>query len=57
MVSTVDGAAITLDDVREYAAAGLARYKLPRRLKIVAAVPRNASGKLDKPSIRGLMEN
>jgi fatty-acyl-CoA synthase len=46
----------TLEDVREHAAATLARYKLPRRLKIVPAVPRNASGKLDKRAIRLIAE-
>ncbi|MFJ6088446.1 AMP-binding protein [Streptomyces sp. NPDC092369] len=43
---------ITLDDVRDHAARHLARYKLPRRLKIVETMPRNGSGKLNKPVIR-----
>jgi fatty-acyl-CoA synthase len=54
--SIIEGHDITIDDVREYAASGLARYKLPRRLAIVEAVPRNASGKLDKTAIRHLLE-
>ena len=53
--STIDGHDLTIDDVREYAASGLARYKLPRRLAIVETVPRNASGKLDKVAIRHLV--
>ena len=54
VVTVAEGATIDLEDVREYAAGQLARYKLPRRLKLVGAVPRNASGKLDKSVIRRL---
>jgi fatty-acyl-CoA synthase len=45
----------TLDLVRDHAAAKLARYKLPRQLRVVDAVPRNASGKLDKLAIRRML--
>ena len=33
-------------------AASLARYKLPKRLEIVAALPRNATGKILKYQLR-----
>jgi fatty-acyl-CoA synthase len=56
VVSLAEGAAVTLGDVREYAAARLARYKLPRQMRVVATVPRNASGKLDKLAIRQMIE-
>ncbi|MCX3290405.1 long-chain fatty acid--CoA ligase [Streptomyces sp. NEAU-H22] len=56
VMSVTDTAAITLEAVHEYAAGQLARYKLPRRLKIVPAVPRNASGKLDKAGVRRLAD-
>ena len=56
VVSLADGHEVTIDAVREHAATRIARYKLPRRLQIVQAVPRNASGKLDKLSIRALVE-
>ncbi|MGY2876439.1 fatty-acyl-CoA synthase [Marmoricola sp. URHA0025 HA25] len=56
IVSLEPGASITLDDVRDHAAKHLARYKLPSRLMVVEAVPRNASGKLDKGSIRRLVD-
>nr|WP_202449540.1 long-chain fatty acid--CoA ligase [Streptomyces sp. SID4917] len=52
VIAVAEGSRITLDDVRDHAARHLARYKLPRRLKVVDAVPRNGSGKLDKPVIR-----
>ncbi|WP_313897023.1 long-chain fatty acid--CoA ligase [Streptomyces sp. GC420] len=54
VVSVTEGVEITLEDVREHTARHLARYKLPRRLTVVPAVPRNGSGKLDKPVIRRL---
>lgn len=52
VISVAQDVRITLDDVRDHAARYLARYKLPRRLKVVEAVPRNGSGKLNKPAIR-----
>ncbi|MER6266756.1 AMP-binding protein [Streptomyces sp900105755] len=54
VLTVADGTGIGLEDVRAYAAGRLARYKLPRRLTLVPAVPRNASGKLDKTVIRRL---
>lgn len=48
---------ITLERVREHAAKSIARYKLPREIQLVPAVPRNASGKLDKVAIRRLIED
>ncbi|WP_055523928.1 long-chain-fatty-acid--CoA ligase [Streptomyces graminilatus] len=51
-VMSVDDPAITLEAVRAWAAGRLARYKLPRRLTVAPAVPRNASGKLDKAVVR-----
>ncbi len=46
------GQALTLDELREFAGGELARYKLPRRLEIVAALPRNATGKILKYQLR-----
>lgn len=45
------GAALTLDALRAWARPHLAPYKLPRRLAIVDALPRNALGKVTKPSL------
>ncbi|MFF0818184.1 long-chain fatty acid--CoA ligase [Rhodococcus sp. NPDC003318] len=57
VVSLDRTSSITLDDVRDFAANELARYKLPQRLEIVDRVPRNASGKLEKQTIRRLVED
>ncbi|WP_063021886.1 long-chain-fatty-acid--CoA ligase [Nocardia niwae] len=55
VLSTADGAAVELADVREHAARRLARYKLPTRVEKVETMPRNAAGKLDKRTIRRML--
>lgn len=57
VVSLDDETSMTLDDVRDFAAAQLARYKLPQRLRVIDRVPRNASGKLEKSAIRRFVED
>ncbi|MDX6741385.1 class I adenylate-forming enzyme family protein [Actinocorallia sp. A-T 12471] len=49
---TSDGADITVEEVRDFLADKVARYKLPRAAVTVAALPRNPSGKLTKHVIR-----
>ncbi len=46
------GATLTLDELREFATRRLARYKLPSRLEIVPALPRNPAGKVLKFELR-----
>jgi len=48
------GADLSLDALREWARGRLSPYKLPRRLACVAALPRNAMGKVTKPAVREL---
>ena len=38
----------TLQDLREFGAAALARHKLPEALKLVESLPRNPTGKVDR---------
>ncbi|MGC5346881.1 class I adenylate-forming enzyme family protein [Streptomyces sp. DT24] len=47
-----DGAAVELEEMREYLGKLLARYKLPREAIRVDRLPRNPSGKLTKHIIR-----
>jgi fatty-acyl-CoA synthase len=47
------GASLTLDELREWGTARLARYKLPTVLHVVDGLPRNASGKVMKSALRG----
>jgi len=46
------GASVTLDELREHAGERLAPFKLPRRLWVVSALPRNAAGKILRGEIR-----
>ncbi|EGD55639.1 class I adenylate-forming enzyme family protein [Gordonia neofelifaecis] len=49
---TVDGQDITVDEVRDFLGDKLARYKLPREVVVVDALPRNPSGKIVKHVLR-----
>jgi fatty-acyl-CoA synthase len=46
------GAVLTIGELREWGAERIARYKLPTTLHVVAALPRNASGKVMKAALR-----
>jgi len=43
-----------LDQLREWAKARLAPYKIPTRMKTVDDLPRNAMGKITKPEVKKL---
>ncbi len=43
-----DGATLTLDELKAFARDRLAVYKIPRALRVCAALPRNAMGKVQK---------
>lgn len=47
------GATLDLEQLRAFATDRLARYKLPRRLELVSALPRNPAGKVLKYELRG----
>jgi acyl-CoA synthetase (AMP-forming)/AMP-acid ligase II len=47
------GATLEVEELVAYARDQIAGYKIPRRLKIVDALPRNAAGKLQKAELRG----
>jgi acyl-CoA synthetase (AMP-forming)/AMP-acid ligase II len=47
-----DGAALTIDELREFCSARIAHYKLPHDLRIVDTIPRNPSGKILKRTVR-----
>jgi fatty-acyl-CoA synthase len=46
------GRELTIEQLRDFAGESVARYKLPRRLETVAALPRNATGKILKYQLR-----
>ncbi|GAB3455122.1 AMP-binding protein [Actinophytocola sediminis] len=47
------GASLTEDDVREHCTAGLARFKVPRTVEFVDALPYGVTGKVRRASLRG----
>ena len=44
---------LTLEDVRSFLEGKIARFKLPKQLEILDALPRNATGKILKTVLRG----
>lgn len=51
-VQLLPGASLTAQQVRDYLAARLAKYKVPRRVDFHAALPRQDSGKIFKRQLR-----
>jgi malonyl-CoA/methylmalonyl-CoA synthetase len=47
----VAGATLELDTLRGWAKVRLAPYKVPTRLRVIDALPRNALGKVTKPAV------
>lgn len=45
-------AQVTLEELREFARAHIAAFKLPRHLKVVQQLPRTATGKLQRGAVR-----
>ena len=52
VAAVTDGSDLTLEALRDFAVSKLARYKLPSRLHIVEALPRNPAGKVLKFELR-----
>jgi malonyl-CoA/methylmalonyl-CoA synthetase len=52
----VEGSSLELDELRAWAAEKVSNYKLPKILKVVPELPRNAMGKVTKPAVRALFE-
>jgi acyl-CoA synthetase (AMP-forming)/AMP-acid ligase II len=51
IIQVTDGEKLTSEEIEAFCANELARYKRPRRI-IFDQVPRNSTGKLDKPTLR-----
>lgn len=57
LVTLHAGTSLTEAELLTHVQGQLARYKQPRRLRIVDALPLNATGKLDRPAARDLLGN
>lgn len=47
------GQAVDEGELLEFCRGRLARYKVPKDLRWLEALPRTAAGKIDKPALRG----
>lgn len=52
VVALKAGASLTLEELQAFAGERLARYKIPRQLRLVPALPRNPTGKILKYQLR-----
>jgi acyl-CoA synthetase (AMP-forming)/AMP-acid ligase II len=55
-VVTYPDAEVTGDELREFSRAGLTTVKIPVRIDVVAELPRNPVGKIDKPALRRALQ-
>jgi acyl-CoA synthetase (AMP-forming)/AMP-acid ligase II len=51
-VALAAGAKTTADEILAACKVRLAKFKVPRKLQIMEALPKNASGKIDKKALR-----
>lgn len=49
------GASLDIADLRQWCKGRMSAYKIPRKIKILDALPRNAMGKVTKPSLAKLL--
>ena len=55
-VACRDGQHASVEELGEYCAGRLTRYKRPAAIHIVDSLPKNAMGKIDKPKLRALLK-
>ena len=51
-VTLSDGASLPLADLKEWCKERMSAYKIPKRLEVLDALPRNAMGKVTKPALK-----
>jgi len=56
VVTLADGANLGTEEVRAFLEGKVARYKLPKRVVVVDALPRTATGKVRKASVSAMLE-
>ncbi|WP_150293299.1 acyl-CoA synthetase [Sphingobium estronivorans] len=49
------GRQVELDEIMEWSSGHLSSYKIPRLIRIVESLPRNAMGKVTKPDLKALL--
>ena len=56
VVSLRDGASLEFADLKQWCDGRMSAYKIPKRLRILDALPRNAMGKVTKPALKETIE-
>ena len=56
VVALREGATLTADELMAFCKANLVKYKLPKHIEFVDALPKTGAGKIDKLKLRGLRE-
>ncbi len=55
VIGLKDGASLEYDSLKQWCDGKMSAYKIPKQIKIVDALPRNAMGKVTKPSLKSLL--
>lgn len=55
VIGLKDGASLTYEDLKSWCTDRMSSYKIPKAIKIVDALPRNAMGKVTKPALKELL--
>ena len=55
VVGLREGASLEYEDLKQWCDGKMSSYKIPKSLKVVDALPRNAMGKVTKPSLKNLI--
>lgn len=50
-----DGASMNYDDLKAWCSDRMSSYKIPKAIKIIDALPRNAMGKVTKPALKEML--
>ena len=50
-----EGASLDYDELKSWCDGKMSAYKIPKAIKIVDALPRNAMGKVTKPKLKELL--
>ena len=50
----MEGAYLDLNEIQQHLRGKLADYKVPRRIEVLPALPRNATGKILKTALRAI---
>ena len=56
VVGLRDGASLEYSDLKQWCKGKMSAYKIPKKLRILDALPRNAMGKVTKPALKDTIE-